>query len=120
MDARELRIGNLVYHLMRNYLDQRKEWLEPTIIDCEDLETIDQRFQPIPLTEEWLLRFGFFMVNKSYFEHSKSRFFLEYTKDLNGDWYIMINDSPRIYLEHVHQLQNLYFALTGEELTLKN
>ena len=68
-------------------------------------------YEPIPLTEEWLLKFGF-----------------EYS-DLNGDsglWkippfqiygkYNQFLYDYRLDVNYVHQLQNLYFALTGEEL----
>jgi hypothetical protein len=70
--------------------------------------------KPIPLTEEWLLRFGFEKKYKNYemgdfmfFKGSCSR--ISYKLSLIG-----------INIKHVHQLQNLYFALTGEELKLKD
>jgi hypothetical protein len=115
MKATELRIGNWV----------EIQGLESKIIlvdtegciceneYCEDFENnnITQNLQPIPLTEEWLLKFGF-----------------EYS-DLNGDsglWkippfqiygkYNQFIYDYRLDVNYVHQLQNLYFALTGEEL----
>jgi hypothetical protein len=119
----ELRIGNL---LLNNHVTYKVISIDEEGIMADPVSqkhTIDVNIRdlvtPIPLTEEWLLRFGFFGVNKAYFVHNKSKFLLEYTKDLNGDWYIMVNEIPRVYLEHVHQLQNLYFALTGKELTLE-
>lgn len=69
--------------------------------------------QPIPLTEEWLKKMafeGYTIWNKGYFE-------LEYghvSKCFQfriGEW---LND-----IVYVHQLQNLYYSLTGEELTIK-
>lgn len=68
----------------------------------------------IPLTEEWLVRFGFsegdfggkcFMYRSMtiYQQHDEFRLFaMHYTKGT---------------LKYVHQLQNLYFAITGEVLT---
>jgi hypothetical protein len=42
---------------------------------------------------------------------------------IEGKWYVSQNDSiPHTIasnIMYVHQLQNLYFALTGEELTIK-
>jgi len=35
---------------------------------------------------------------------------------VNGLFYV---DAPNNELKHVHQLQNIYFSLTGEELTIK-
>jgi hypothetical protein len=69
-------------------------------------------FKPIPLTEKWLLKFGYEKFDKcfSYKGHDivlrkdeADFYFGEY-----GDW------SRIIY--YVHQLQNLYFSLCGEEL----
>jgi hypothetical protein len=119
MRAEELRIGNLV-------MDNAKVKIVTSgMISNWDIIKKDYGgYKPIPLTEEWLLRFGFGMMNKSYFSipsrtrTNNSPYSLIYTKDLNGDWYILINESVRFYLEHVHTLQNLYFALTQEELTL--
>jgi hypothetical protein len=87
---------------------------------CEYAPIETPSLKPIPLTEEWLLRFGFlrqhdglvFYKNGHFIEPNNTvNLFDFYTGDY-GDWYVTI--------EHVHQLQNLYFALTGEELTIKN
>lgn len=80
------------------------------------------KMQPIPLTEEWLVKLGFeksdsqFTLNKG-----KENFFLLWKfSDMPNyavfsDW----NGHVSIVIDHVHQLQNLYFALTGKELTIK-
>ncbi len=71
--------------------------------------------KPIPLTEEWLLRFGFEWYGRitgwTINEHS--------INEKNGCFEFCINKEFSVELKYVHQLQNLYFALTGEELTLK-
>lgn len=79
----------------------------------------------IPLTEEWLIKFGFEQAYDSKFTRR-----LDYDKDNRFDW--LINKQRKdlsglrfkgntFYKEvkHVHQLQNLYFALTGKELTIE-
>ena len=72
---------------------------------------------PIPLTEEWFFNFGFKVLHQQTM-YIKGGHVLEvnnndtvkfYTGDYGG-WFVNIR--------HVHTLQNLYFALTGEELTL--
>ena len=107
---------------------------------------VDDIFQPIPLTEEWLVKFGFKYQDRdvSHVNGKIERFWIiKWSTD--GDSYgIEIDLIPRLHsngffwlnwdigggnnfvhlphsckLEYVHQLQNLYFALTGEELTLK-
>ena len=124
MEANELRIGNLIEYRIQDDLDDRKDWWEVSKIDATDLcileSNIDYDFRPIPLTEEWLLKFGF----KKY---GKTTLFKKSNVTLNsmdighnrGDGFTL-NYIPFVKVQHVNQLQNLYFALTGEELTFKN
>jgi hypothetical protein len=130
MKANELRIGNLIKYTIEDDLDERKKWSEVSEIDAEDILHLtkfkDENYNPIPITEEWLLKFGgikntfgdliFFDI---YFS---PRMCLRYYKipnelDLIQDKKIISFKSNHI--KYIHQLQNLYFALTGEELTLK-
>jgi len=110
MKASELRIGNYVYH-------------EPTIDDWEIIqanpgtmiqcEINPDGFDPIPLTEEWLLKFGFEPLGSSRFDFKIFTYYL-----YDGSFY---NQSSRLStIKYVHQLQNLYFALTDEELEIKD
>lgn len=124
MRATELRIGNLFYYHIKNNLDERKEWDEVGQIDYEDLKTLTEfdnnsEYKPIPLTEEWLLKFGF---KKNY----KRGYILKINSFLRIAGFQTI---PHLYLEYeenyclvtleyVHQLQNLYFALTENELEI--
>ena len=81
--------------------------------------------QSIPLTEEWLLKFGFRAksINHNFTIDSDVDFRISSAQRV-----IETNERSSFYLEskfgtkinYVHQLQNLYFALTGEELTLKS
>ena len=88
------------------------------------------RIKPIPLTEEWFLKFGFESVLKgyNYLTIRKTSLYV-YIND-NGESGICIEDLDNnltqeeelcfsIKIKYVHQLQNLYFALTNEELTIK-
>jgi hypothetical protein len=85
---------------------------------------IDVPFKPIQLTEEWLLKFGFEKVLNQY------KKITDVSKDTfkNIPFIILFLDNQFQYddlrfitnLQYVHQLQNLYFALTGDELTIKN
>lgn len=65
---------------------------------------------PIPLTEEWLLKFGFGKENGYPYKFPNG-----VLKIRNGVYFFKHNDIE-IDLHFVHQLQNLYFALTGKEL----
>jgi hypothetical protein len=83
--------------------------------------------EPIPLTEDWLKRFGF-EKDEEYDEgglvdyrmmlmwHSLEFVSFWNSEDLKG----VNQPQTGVDVEYVHQLQNLYFALTGEELTKTN
>lgn len=76
---------------------------------------------PIPLTEDWLLKFGFEEKPKySHPKYWKGNYFC----NLNGEFYTnnesYEGETLSTNIKYVHQLQNLYFALTGEELEIKN
>jgi hypothetical protein len=75
----------------------------------------DIGIKPIPLTEEWLLKFGFLKNLTSWTNWEKPNNTKEVRLIIQGK-YLFYNG--RI-IEHVHQLQNLYYSLTGEELELK-
>lgn len=61
---------------------------------------------PIPLTEQWLIDFGI-LNSKNW---SWNGYTIEYWVE-DGDTACFVASA-----DYVHQLQNLYFALTGEEL----
>lgn len=80
----------------------------------------DNNYTPIPLTPEWLERCGFtvekFNGEDACLIHSGKKLFASYfkrSKTLSVDVIY-----PR-KLKFLHELQNLYFALTGEELKVK-
>jgi hypothetical protein len=116
MKASELRMGNLV-------MDGKDiEQVNARMIDM--LVKIEADFDPIPLTEEWLLNFGFkkyvsddidididFQI--SFHNKSSEGLIVQLFMDSNG---VIFFSHSGISLFSVHHLQNLYFALTGEEL----
>jgi hypothetical protein len=114
MKAKELRIGNWVY--------DREDKCDIQIMDLDDLRYF-MYYEPIPLTEEWFNRFGFYKEEVYYEEYNykfKNQSFGEfYPKEdyyLPTAYYFSEAFGENFKLRYVHQLQNLYFALTGEEL----
>jgi hypothetical protein len=108
INANELRIGNWVkigHHQTTVF----------HIIGDEDF------FEPIPLTPEILEKCGFKeMPSKGFNKVVRVRLkTIELSVFLNGNIYLERQGEdillPLKYT-HLHQLQNLYFALTGEEL----
>jgi hypothetical protein len=103
MKAQELRIGNYLKKDVVVKIDAR------SIFDIWE-ET--KEYQPILLTEEWLLRFGF--VSNPYQDRYENKSIHVQCNKTRGVTELWIENMPHI--KYVHQLQNLYFALTGEEL----
>lgn len=128
MKAAELRIGNKVNRHFENGEPEEIDCSVRDIFDCQRAENEKEfkfSFSPIPLTEEWLLKFGFTKKGSHYFEFPATSHLLEIQemKSNLGITFHLITKrrvEPRSAignaLKFVHQLQNLYFALTGEEL----
>ena len=109
MKAKELRIGN---YILRNISHPEPENVTALMIlkqyQC-DLSN-DEYLRPIILTGELLLKFNF--VKYAKFAYSYKGFKLFETKDCFYTNYLDIE------IVHLHQLQNLYFALTNEEVNV--
>ena len=140
IDVNDLRIGNLVLAgnmwevrgghgpykqtirevclISRDIDDEYDEYVE-TVEPGKSNNAIDDlccNINPIPLTEEWLKDLGFVAGNLPVFEgYVKIRFMF------NSPPLVLDIDNHRMPLHHVkyvHQLQNLYYALTSEELKI--
>jgi hypothetical protein len=122
MEAKELRIGNYVTEEVLGKCEVYEihydtVWVLVNNITIEGKENtrsfhlIINHLNPIPLTEEWLLKFGFENPLSSIFLN-KSGWIISYEQH-SFRW----QTTP---LEYVHQLQNLYFALTNDELDIKS
>lgn len=132
MKAQDLRIGNLIIiYSKESPAISETHLVEPTTLMML-LNTISSRgmaFEPIQLTEEWLLKMGFLPSRlniKNYFHPSTILFELRNVSVLDGGFKIRIGVDEAFSfkaisteIQFVHQLQNLYFALTGEELDIK-
>lgn len=115
--ANELRLGNWL-------IDKDGKLFKVTSIDdgsCDGWINGVSEFRilahlnPIPLTPEILEKCGFFTPN-GYNESVK------YKRNVMLDLHrgkILLRDNRLIELTTLHQLQNLHFALTGEELIYK-
>lgn len=128
MKYTELRIGNYYNGDVGKGIRPRKTSIED-LIELK-LYPKDDYYKPIPLTEEWLLKFGFeenreWVFNKG--EKNEWHTILDgWTTDKGGEGFSLEYSENELCFElyfhymvikYVHQLQNLYFALTGKELT---
>lgn len=76
--------------------------------------------EPIPLTEEWDGKFKFKKTGYRLVCYENNKYIFEMTVEETGGFlgrrkYFV----PITIVEYVHQVQNLYFALTGKELEIK-
>lgn len=131
IDKKELRVGNLVKYI------GKKHWFHGSIIEVDEIgddginiewmhemsgwEYSYKEIEPIELNKEWLERLGFVATKKDIFEINRLRLWLGngclcYLIDEdNGDGHYL----PNGIINHVHQVQNLYYWLHNEELTIK-
>lgn len=124
MKASDLRLGNYVWNEVQNI---------PVVVDLRILNDqyyadkgVKQGWPPIRLNEEWLLKLGFIKDGECFYKEFKAQ----------GEFFIFSNKTPVALanqisapfyfthktlkpLIHVHQLQNLYYALVEEELKIK-
>jgi hypothetical protein len=128
MEASELRIGNYVEHENSDFNQES----EIVVVDINILSFINETqdykekylmYHAIDIDEDWLIKFG-----------------AEKSKDEFGGWLLKINNTESIRittaisstfawplyghsivkLNYVHSIQNLFHALTGQELTITN
>ncbi|HLK30433.1 MAG TPA: hypothetical protein VKT28_17755 [Puia sp.] len=131
----DIRIGNFLIFDFPNgsKVQHRSEHIHKkfdgyrTVITINDIN-ID-KVHGIPLANEWLVKFGFEKIDKQ-FQHN-----WVITKPKTGEHYSIQFSEDKFWLsnsefdawcyvirdvEYVHQLQNLYYDLAGEELTVKD
>jgi len=143
MKANELRIKNLLKDKKGNIFKVESiltnginlyEWSDShhgVFSGGTELSYDYDELELIPLTEEWLLKFGFKKYNKetdydSIYEYKnkksimpKSGYFEFAVGFIEDEINVFLYSGDCLkHIKYVHQLQNLYFALTNEELKL--
>ena len=105
MQAYELRIGNLI--------KKNNEIIRVNKHTFLNIDNYPEKYEPILLSLDWFDKLGF---DKSWhgYENGKS----EYTFELENKEYSLLIDGlhTKTKIKFVHQLQNLYFALIGQEV----
>jgi len=122
MKASELRIKNLLQDVGGNIVEVITVYangnyeVHSSVHQFTIIEKDDDLIIPIQLTEEWLLKFG--LINGVF--PDIEYFSVEGLNSMPESYGLYYeNDWTAISIEYVHQLQNLYFALTNTELEIK-
>ncbi|TYP89439.1 hypothetical protein BC792_12740 [Sphingobacterium allocomposti] len=125
IQATELRLGNYVNlndgseHDKIRQISGIEHKIVYTLIKGCRFAQVHQSFDriyPIPLTEEIIIKCGFERSEYNDYRHP----ILFGTLTLyEGVAELHISDMYSVWVNNLHQLQNLYFALTGEELEVK-
>lgn len=119
--ATELRIGNWVHTQHRKMVKGLHEPIQLKVVTPQE----EHKWEPIPLSAEWLERMGFkwHEEGKVYSIQVGNALYI----DLDMDFDCSITPetwrgSPVTVwadIKYVHQLQNLFHSLTGKELEIK-
>jgi hypothetical protein len=122
IEARELRIGNFIHYVQAN--GNLVDWFV-CASDISAIETDNEGYKPIEINHELFLKFGFVKEKNGWYA-------LKRGSKKNGNlkifrialFYSGYNTKGGCMggyngVKYVHQLQNLYFSLTGQELTIK-
>ena len=130
MEAKELRIGNLVYDCVKS---EKLECYQIRSIESINIfvnhqmgvtfnrggENIFENIKPIPLTSDLLLKFGF-KDNKGKdesFSYILNDFSIKPSVFRTNHLAVLYYANIEIcYIDTVHHLQNIYFAIEGSEL----
>ena len=111
MKASELRIGNLIYNGIDSVMSVNKH----TIFLFDESGSELGEFKPIKLTPEWLEE----RTNFSAEEYSNTYYLYGVALYILHDEIYYTQAGIEIRIRYVHKLQNLFFALTDMELTIK-
>lgn len=129
LKASELRIGNLVDR------ENTGHSLEITALHLVNFDKMKSFLFPLKLREKQLLKFGFTNIDRSniyvklihQIGETKLKSLAVYIDENNYtvaivDYYTGVEKTDLLHFDYefVHQLQNLYFALVGEELVLQD
>ena len=115
MKANELRLGNKLTNFLGEVFDCNAE----TIRSFESNYFPYGKPLPIPLTEEWLLKFGFKYKGNGLYTYGFNEMFKVDCHEFGIDFYYGNTYEYFVKPHFVHALQNLCFALTRKELTIK-
>ena len=134
MKANEFRLGNLIYSPIEKEIvklvaiEQGNRPITLGKMGTSSFSGFDC-LEPIPLTEEWLLKLGL-QIREITVDGKQQKHYSDFRNiaiEVLSKDYLMLglhkgheHIEPIRRVEYLHQLQNLYWCLCGEELTFNN
>lgn len=127
MKVNDLRVGNFIYSDIVNEVGE--DSAELIKVDADLIWNLERSYTGrsqdifgIPLNEEWLNKFGFYRENEG-FDIWKHKYFGPFRillENIIDHWQVGYSGG-RVFrrIKYVHELQNIYFALTGFELEIQ-
>lgn len=122
MDAKDLRIGNIIECVLVEYrvtmVDSKNSVSGISLHNPDDNELVlDDMWYPIPLTEEWLLKAGL--------RKEGSRYYIghEYWVQQDCNHWVMIEMDEWVEItsfDYVHEFQNAYKVILKKEVEFNN
>jgi hypothetical protein len=110
----ELRVGNLLDYNGKTIIVDTI-YYDQINLDFTDFSGIKfEALKGIPISEEWLLKFGFARFPWGLVK--EELLFRDNIQTPCKELTLEVGNGFRVTVQYIHQLQNLYFALTGKEL----
>lgn len=107
MEIKELRIGNYVHNNVESFRLEAKDLM--FLMSFDNIHYAE----PIPLTEEWLVKFGF---EKDSSNCTEDHPWPDYVKDdivISLPYFEFSYGNSSVELNYVHKLQNLFSLLNN-------
>lgn len=129
MKVHELRLGNYIHAIdiedncivakviaVSNELAPLNEHGDNVLFECENNSEGSMPFEGIKITHDWFVKFNF---DLGWIIEHNTKFICLYQEGDSFYYSADMHHHTSAPIKYVHQLQNLFFALTGEELTIK-
>ncbi len=117
MKQTEFRVGNWANNGDKDYIISHNTLID--LIEHDRLFPNNELWGGVPISEKWLLGFGFYTKNSKIGWYKKKDF--RFTCRLESGVFViyLIKDLRHItitQMKYVHRLQNFYFEMKNEEL----
>lgn len=112
MKANELKIGN---YLQKDGIVVKIDGRSIFDIWSDSNKSDSIKYKPIPITDEWLRKLGFEIMRSGLWVHAVKDL-LEFEKMFFETCLYIRLGNKHVSVRYIHELQNLYRAVTGKEL----